>query len=94
MSEAPKFMHSGKKFFKNKQFSSSTQTGQTPLLKARIPFSENTFLFSVQAENSFAISAADLCSLTLYHHLHFHHNRLFSLPLLSLFYFIMTTTGV
>lgn len=74
--------------------SSSIQTGQTLLLKARIPYSENMFLFSIQAENSFAISAAGLYNLTLYHHLHFHHNRCFSLPLLSLFYSIMTTTGV
>ena len=89
MSEAPKFMHSwGRGSFK--QYS----TGQTLLLKARIPYSENMFLFIIQAENSFATSAADLYNLNLYHHLHFHHNRLFSLPLLSLFYSIMTTTGV
>lgn len=43
-----------------REVSSSIQTGQTLLLKARIPYSENMFLFIIQAENSFAISAADL----------------------------------
>ena len=36
-------------------------------MKARIPYSENMFLFIIQAENSFATSAADLYNLNLYH---------------------------
>lgn len=79
---------------KTKQFSSSVQTGQTLLMKARITYSEKMFLFSVQTGNSFAITVADVYNLALYQHLHSTTAAFFSSSSLSLFSAITTTTRI